>query len=52
MVDIAEKAREAKLRWYGHVIRRDEGELGRDIMKLEIKSLPAWFLKSSSVVMI
>jgi hypothetical protein len=52
VVDIAEKAREAKLRWYGHVIRRDEGELGRGIMKLEIKSLPAWFLKSSSVVMI
>ena len=30
MVDIAEKAREAMLRWYGHVIRRDEGELVRE----------------------
>ena len=32
-VDIAEKAREARLRWYGYVIRRDEGELVRDIME-------------------
>ncbi len=32
-VDIAEKVREARLRWYGHVIRRDEGELVRDIME-------------------
>jgi hypothetical protein len=33
VVDIAEKMREARLRWYGHVIRRDEGELVRDIME-------------------
>jgi hypothetical protein len=33
VIDIAEKVREARLRWYGHVIRRDEGELVRDIMK-------------------
>ncbi len=33
VVDIAEK-REASLKWYGHVIRRD-GELDRDIMKLK-----------------
>jgi hypothetical protein len=26
--------REARLRWYGHVIRRDEGELVRYIMEL------------------
>ena len=32
VVDIAEKVREARLRWYGHVIRRDEGELVRYIM--------------------
>ena len=31
VVDIAKKAREARLRWYGHIIRRDEGELVRDI---------------------
>ena len=33
VVDIVEKVREARLRWYGHVIRRDEGELVRDIIK-------------------
>ena len=27
VVDITEKVREARLRWYTHVIRRDEGEL-------------------------
>jgi hypothetical protein len=33
VVDIAEKVREARLRWYGHVIRTDEGELVRDFME-------------------
>jgi hypothetical protein len=34
VVDIAEKVREVRLRWYGHIRRRDEGELVRDIMEL------------------
>jgi hypothetical protein len=33
VVDIVEKVRESKLRWYGHVIKRDEGKLVRYIMK-------------------
>ena len=33
VVDITEKVREARLRWYGHIIRGDEGELVRDIME-------------------
>jgi hypothetical protein len=33
VVDITEKVREARLRWYGHIIRRDEEELVRDIME-------------------
>jgi hypothetical protein len=33
VVDIAEKARKTRLRWYGHVIRRDEGEPFRDIVE-------------------
>jgi hypothetical protein len=34
VVNIAEKVKEARLRWYGQVIRRaDEGELIRDIME-------------------
>jgi hypothetical protein len=31
-LDIAEKVRETRLRWYAHVIRRYKGELVRDIM--------------------
>jgi hypothetical protein len=33
VVDIAEKMREARLRWYGHVTRRDEGKPVSDIME-------------------
>ena len=33
VVDIAEKERKTRLRWYGHVIRRDEGEPFRDIIE-------------------
>jgi hypothetical protein len=32
VLDIAE-VRDARLRWYGHAIRRDEGELVKDIME-------------------
>jgi hypothetical protein len=32
-VAVAKKLRKVRLRWYGHVIRRDEGELFRDIME-------------------
>ena len=32
VVDIVEKMKEARLRWYGHVFR-DEGKLVRDIME-------------------
>jgi hypothetical protein len=37
VVDIAEKVKEARLRWYGHVIRRDEGEMVRDNMERIMK---------------
>ena len=33
VVYIAGKVKAARLRWYGHVIRRDEGELVRDIIE-------------------
>ena len=33
VVDIAEKMRKDRLRLYGHVIRRDEGELVGDIVE-------------------
>ena len=30
------KMREGKLRWYGHVMRRDQDYVGRKIMKMEL----------------
>jgi hypothetical protein len=42
VVDIAEKVREARLRWYGHVIRRDEGEMVRDNMERRMKDQKMW----------
>jgi hypothetical protein len=33
VVDIADKVKKVRLRWYGHVIRRDEGERVRKIME-------------------
>jgi hypothetical protein len=33
VVDITEKVRKARLRWYEHVIRRDEGEPVKEIME-------------------
>jgi hypothetical protein len=33
VVDIEEKMKEARLRWHGHVIRRDKGELVREFME-------------------
>ena len=37
VVDIAEKVRETRLRWYGHIMRRDKGEPVRDILEIDIK---------------
>ena len=31
-----EKTREATPRWYGHVLRRDDGYIGRRIMRIEL----------------
>ena len=37
VVDIAEKVRETRLKWYGQITRRDNGEPVRDILELDIK---------------
>ena len=37
VVDIAEKVREARLRWYGHVIRRDEESWSETLWNEEIR---------------
>ena len=31
-----EKTREARLRWYGHVLRKDDGYIGRRMMRTEL----------------
>ena len=33
VVDIADKVKKVRLRWYGHVIRRDEVELVKNIVE-------------------
>ena len=40
VVNIAEKIREARLRRYGQVIKKDEGELVRDVMESKDKREP------------
>ena len=30
-----EKRREARLRWYGHVLRKDDGYIGRRMLRME-----------------
>ena len=37
VIDIIEKVREARLRWYGHVGRKDAAEPVRSIMEMEIR---------------
>ena len=41
VLDIAEKVREARLRWYEHLIRRDERQTVRDVMQCK-KSETLW----------
>ena len=31
-----EKTREARLRWYGHVLRKDDGYIGRRLPRMEL----------------
>ena len=31
-----EKTREARLMWYGHVRRKDDGDIGRRMMRMEL----------------
>ena len=36
VIEVSKKAQEARLRWYGHVMRRDEEYVGRRMMEMEI----------------
>ncbi len=33
---VREKIREARLRWYGHVRRKDDGYIGRRMLRMEL----------------
>ncbi len=34
---VSRKVQEARLRWFGHVMRRDEGSCERQIMEMEVE---------------
>ena len=37
-----EKTREARLRWYGHVLRKDDGYIGRRVLRMELPGKKKW----------
>ena len=37
-----EKTREARLRWYGHVLRKDNGYIGRRVLMMELPGKKKW----------
>ena len=37
-----EKTREARLRWFGHVRRKEDGHIGRRMLKLEVPGKNKW----------
>ncbi|XP_068229436.1 uncharacterized protein [Palaemon carinicauda] len=37
VVEISKKVQEGRLRWYGHLMRRDEDHVGRHTMKMEVQ---------------
>ncbi|XP_068219278.1 uncharacterized protein [Palaemon carinicauda] len=34
--ELSDKIKESRLRWYGHVMRRDEQYIGRRVMEMEV----------------
>ena len=36
MGTFGEKTREARLRWYGHLRRKDDGYIGRRMLRMEL----------------
>lgn len=37
VVEISKKVQEGRLRWYGHLLRRDEDHVGRHTMGMEVQ---------------
>ena len=36
------KTREARLRWYGNVLRKDDGYIGRRMLRMELPGMRKW----------
>ena len=39
VAELSKKVQEAKLRWYGHILRRDEGVVEKRMMDMEVQGL-------------
>ena len=37
VVEISKKVQEGRLRWYGHILRREEEHIGRQTMDMEVQ---------------
>ena len=37
MVEISKKVQEGRLRWYGHLLRREDDHVGRSMMDMEVQ---------------
>ena len=37
-----EKTREARLRWYGRILRKDDGYIGRRMLRMELPGKRKW----------
>ena len=37
VVEVSKKAQEGRLRWYGHILRREEDHVGKQTMEMEVQ---------------
>ena len=36
-MEVSKKAQEGRLRWYGHILRREEDHVGKQTMEMEVQ---------------